>query len=42
MKSKKISKMSDGTNYKKPVNLNDLYNEFIANVSKILFKIFYI
>ena len=34
MKSKKISKMSDGTNYKKPVNLNDLYNEFIANVSK--------
>ena len=35
MKSKKISKMSDGTNYKKPVNLNDFYNEFIANVSKI-------
>ena len=40
MKSKKISKMSDGTNYKKPVNLNDLYNEFIANVSKIFFIIY--
>ena len=42
MKIKKISKMSNGINNKKPLNLNDLYNEFIKNVSKILFNNIYI
>lgn len=42
MKAKKISKMSNGTNNKKPLDLNDLYKEYIENVSKILFNIIYI
>ena len=33
MESKKVSKMSNDVSIQKTVNLNDLYNEFIENVS---------
>lgn len=42
MRSKKISTMSNGIKNKKPLNINDLYNEFIEKVSKILFHIIFI
>lgn len=37
MQSKKTSKMSNGASIQKTVNLNDLYKEFIENVSIYIF-----
>ena len=41
MRSKKVSKMSNGTSTPKTVNLNDLYKEFIENVSIILYYLLF-